>query len=190
MSPDVLRQLQSATDRSAVEALAPRLRMVVAAANDLLEADGVGVLLLDDDNHIRTVATTDSATEALERVQEHLSIGPGIDALKARRTVVVTDLALHDEYRPIWQRLASDGVRAVLSAPIWASGDVVGNLNAVRSVPHTWTDAQVSGSEVFARVIGGLLELSAATARHLPGGAHGRTHDPFPIPGTGRRGEE
>jgi GAF domain-containing protein len=170
LPPDSLRELQSSLDRSPVDALVPRLRMVVAAANDLLSADGVGVLLLDDGNQVRTVAATDSATEALEQVQEHLSVGPGIDALRSRRTVAVSDLAEHDTYGPLWQRLASDGVRAVLSAPIWVSGDVVGNLNAVRTMPHTWTPTQVAGSEAFAGVIGRLLELSAASTRHLPGG--------------------
>jgi len=171
---DTLRGLEESVGRSPVETLVPRLRQVVAAAKDLLTADGVGVLLLDEGNVVRTVAATDLAAEALEHVQEHLSVGPGIDALRLRRTVAVADLAGHDAYREVWQRLASDGVRAVLSAPIWVSGEVVGNLNAVRAAPHTWTETQVSGSEAFAGVIGRLLELSAASARHLPHGGQGR----------------
>lgn len=166
--PDALRDLEASFDRSPVEALVPRLRQVVSAANDLLSADGVGVLLLDEKNLVRTVAATDNAAEALEQVQEHLTLGPGIDAVRWRRTVVITDLATDLEYQPLWDRLAEDGVRAVLSAPIWVDGDVVGNLNALRMVPHTWTQAQVAGSEAFAGVIGRLLELSAASARHLP----------------------
>ncbi len=167
----------------------PRLRQVVTAASDLLAADGVGVLLLDDDNAVRTVAATDLAAEALEQAQQQLSVGPGIDAMRSQRTVAVADLATHDAYRSVWQRLASDGVRAVLSAPIWVSGEVVGNLNAVRAAPHTWSDAQISGSEAFAGVIGRLLELSAASARHLPHGAHGRADlDPVGTPPGGPAG--
>jgi GAF domain-containing protein len=166
--PDRLRDLESSVDRSPAEALIPRLRQVVAAANDLLSADGVGVLLLDERNLVRTVAATDIAAETLEQVQEHLTVGPGIDALQWQRTVAITDLAADVAYQSLWQRLESDGIRAVLSAPIWVAGEVVGNLNALRTAPHTWTDAQVAGSEAFAGVIGRLLELSAASARHLP----------------------
>ena len=187
---DSLRDLQSSLDRSPAEALVPRLRMVVAAANDLLSADGVGVLLLDDGDNVRTVATTDTAAEALEQVQVHLSVGPGIDSLRSRRTVAVSDLAEHDAYRLIWQRLAADGVRAVLSAPIWVAGDVVGNLNAVRTAPHAWTEAQVSGSEAFAGVIGRLLELSAASARHLPDARRADGHGTGALPPNDGLGEE
>ena len=189
--PDSLRDLESSVDRSPAEALVPRLRQVVAAANDLLSADGVGVLLLDEKNLIRTVAATDLAAEALEQVQEHLTVGQGIDAVRWRRTVAITDLATDLEYRPLWERLADDGVHAVLSAPIWVDGDVVGNLNALRTAPHAWTAAQVAGSEAFAGVIGRLLELSAASARHLPHAVdHSASTHSSRIPLNDRMGEE
>ncbi len=169
----------------------PRLRQVVAAANDLLSADGVGVLLLDEKNLIRTVAATDLATDALEQVQEHLAVGPGIDAVRWRRTVSIPDLSTAPDYQPLWERLVGHGVHAVLSAPIWVDGDVVGNLNAMRTTPHAWTEAQVAGSEAFAGVIGRLLELSAGSARHLPHpvGHAGSTH-PVRIPFNNEMGEE
>lgn len=175
---DTLSDLESSVAPSPVDALVPRLRQVVAAANELLAADGVAVLLLDDGDRIRAVAATNVAAHALDQAQEHLSVGPGIDALRAQQTVAVTDIAAHDEYAALWARMAADGIHAVVSAPIRVAGEVVGNLNAVRLMPHPWTAAQVSGAEAFAGMIGQLLEMSAASARHLPGGGRSEPVDP------------
>ena len=159
---DSLSSLEADSVRSPALELAPRLRQVVSASVDLLEADDVGVLLIGDGDLARTVASTDHVAEALERAQAAASAGHGPDSLTSGTTVVVDDLALRGGHGPVWPR----GFRAVLTTPIRVAGNVVGSFTALRREPRRWTAAQVSGSEVVAGVIGRLLELSAAAARH------------------------
>jgi len=152
------------TAESAARSLGERLSAVVTAAADLLRVESVGLLLLDDADRVRCVAATGDAAEVLERAQETLVVGPGVDALTGRETVAVTDLADEPRYEPLWSAVAGHGVRAVLAAPITLGGQVVGNLNALELQPHPWSAVQRRCAEAFAGIIGQMLGLAARQA--------------------------
>ncbi len=171
------RSLRELTDRMTAEVLVgpvgSRLATVVSAAVELLGVDDVGLLLLDDADRVRSVAATGRRAEVLERAQERTCVGPGIDALTDRATVAVTDLAAEPRYGRLWHEVAGYGVRAVLSAPVWLDGQVVGNLNALHPGPHAWPPAQRRAAEALAGLVGELLGLAAHSAAQS-GGRHGR----------------
>lgn len=154
-----------------------RLGEVLSAATQVLGADAVGLMLLDELDTPRIVGATDDAGAALEAGQLQLSVGPAIDSLRDGRTVLVEDLAKSSAYAALWEWLqtSADGsppaaasVRAVLSAPVRARGEVVGNLNCISAEPHSWDPAQVRASEAYAGLVGVLLRLGAAG--DAPGG--------------------
>jgi GAF domain-containing protein len=144
--------------------LSSQLAVVVSAAAELLGADSVGLLLLDDTDRPRAVAATGRAAERLERAQEEVAVGPGVDALTDRATVAVADLAAEPRYGALWQEVAGQGIRAVLAAPIRLDGQVVGNLNALVPDPHNWSATERRSAEVLADIVGQLLGLAAAGA--------------------------
>lgn len=149
-------------------ALTSRLAAVVSAAQDVLAVEAVGLLLLSDTGQLRTVATTGPASAALEKAQEELGVGPGVDTVRTHATVAVADLRAEAAYAPLWERVNAAGLRAAVSAPVTVGSQVVGNLNGMRPEPHEWTPGEVAAVEAFAGVIGALLAMTArATPRAL-----------------------
>lgn len=61
------------------------------------------------------------------------------DALRRGTVRYLEDLAAIDEPPPILQRLLGDGIRSVLSAPLLAEGEVIGELNLAAAAPAAFT---------------------------------------------------
>ena len=144
-------------------ALASRLARVVDSAVEVLGVDGVGLMLLDQHDALRTAGFTGLPTSALERIQIELDEGPGIDASRRGTTIAVSDLADSPGYGELWRRVSGTGIRAVLSSPVWVWGSVIGNLNAVRHDRHRWTSTEIRGNDAYAKVIGVTLDLAVRT---------------------------
>jgi GAF domain-containing protein len=138
-----------------------RMGEVVRAAKDVLQVDGVGVLLLDDHARLRAVAATGPTSVALEEAQESLGLGPGIDTLRSGRPVAVPDLPSVGAYLPLARELAGRQVRAVLSLPIEVSGAIIGNLNALEGEPHLWAPDEIAAGQAFADLVATLLRLGS-----------------------------
>jgi GAF domain-containing protein len=146
--------------------LATRLASVVDDARRILDVESVGLLLLDDADRLRTVATTGPASAALEKAHERTGVGPGSDVLNTGRPLPVSDLGNHPGYEELWRMLAGAGVRAVLALPVRVGGEVVGNLNVVRPDAHAWSEQEVAAAGAFADIVGTLLELTAQGTPH------------------------
>lgn len=143
--------------------LARRLSRVVESAVEVLGVDGIGLMLLDQHDALRTAGFTGLPTSTLERVQIELDEGPGIDASRRGTTIAVSDLAEAPAYGELWRRTADTGIRAVLSSPVRVWGAVIGNLNAVRHESHRWTPTEIRGNEAYAKVVGVTLDLAVRT---------------------------
>jgi GAF domain-containing protein len=151
-------------DQASDEALIERLDRVIVAAQDVLEVDGVGLMLLDEKDTLRVVGSSDPTAEALERGQQRLKLGPALDCVHRDDTIVVTDLADQPDYAALWHYLQEDAaapVRAVLSVPVGVAGRTVGTLNAFRCEPHLWTPEQAQAVTAYAGILGVLLRLGA-----------------------------
>lgn len=142
-------------------AVSDGLRTLIDVAQDVLGVDCVGVLLVDEQEQLRAVASSGPVAAALEHVQQHLQVGPGVDTVRSSQTIVVNDLTEADEYQALVEQVGDLGVRAVVSAPIWVNGSVAGNLNVMRFGVHEWTDTDIGAAETYADVVATLLQLNA-----------------------------
>ena len=162
-----------------VRPLSAGLAELISAATQILGVDRIGVMLLDEHDHLRSVAGSDSPAAAIEDLQERTGIGPGVDTVRNGETVTVADLLDDERYPQLAELLETSTVRAVVSAPIRANGVIAGNFNAVRSLPHGWLLAEIAAIEKYAQVVGALLALNASAVRVLltPEGGSTRTSD-------------
>jgi GAF domain-containing protein len=159
-----LAALNAAADQPDIadrRTLEDRLREVLAAACEVLPVDGIGLMLLDDSGALRVAGASDPASVALERVQQLLGVGPGVDCVRFGATVAVDDLAASDDYSEVWAALDRQAARAVLSVPVWIGEAVAGTLNALGARAHRWTADSIRATEAYAAVIAALLCLSA-----------------------------
>jgi hypothetical protein len=140
---------------------AAALAHTVQVAVDVLRVDSVGLMLLDEHGTLQAVGFTDEHAAVLEATQARVRQGPGLDTMDTAVTVGVADLAMVPAYAALWAGVSRSGLRAVLSCPIWAGGAVVGNLNAARRGPHTWTADEIREGEAYAKVVGLILDLAA-----------------------------
>jgi len=159
-------------------ALVRHLDRVIEVARDVLQVDGVGLMLLDEDDRLRVVGASDAAGAALERGQQQLGVGPAIDCVRSAAEVAVPDLAGRAEYAALWRWLTEEAggapaVRAVLSIPVRAGGRVVGTLNALRSEPERWGAEHVGAVGAYAGIIGVLLRLGARSGQGMESPAAG-----------------
>jgi GAF domain-containing protein len=156
--------------------VADGLRALITAAEQILDVSCVGILMLDEHDVLRSVATSGPAAAALEEAQQQLGSGPGVDTLRTASTVTVPDLRAVDRYAELAGQVADRGVRAVVSAPVRVTGAVVGNLNAIHLSVHEWTPEEITAVEAYAQVVGTLLEINTA------GAAPGRSPRGGPAP--------
>ncbi|MEU8820124.1 GAF domain-containing protein [Actinoplanes sp. NPDC048796] len=158
-----LEQLSAAGLSSDHRALEENLGRVMTAARDMIQVDGVGLMLLDDTGALRLAGATIPAGMALERAQLRLDCGPGVDCVRGNETVTVGDLAASEDYAAVWAELKDDAapVRAVVSVPVLVAGYVAGTLNALRSQPREWDEESVRAVVAYAELISVLLRLGA-----------------------------
>ena len=141
------------------------LQRVVDATRTVVEVDGVGLTLAQEDGPPRWVATTDRAMELLEQIQQDFGEGPCLAAYAEDRVVAVEDL----RRAPRWDRIAvvvgQLQVRGMVSVPVRLAGQPVGTLNAYTTSPRAWSaqevDALVALAAVAADLIHTAVELAA-----------------------------
>jgi GAF domain-containing protein len=158
-----------------------RLEQALSAAERVLGVDRVGLMLLDENDDLQVVGSSDVASDRLEKAQQCLRVGPAWDSVHTGHAIAVADLGAASEgegsYAALWSRLqrseVNDGgaeagrapaavqVRAVLSVAVRSRGDMVGTLNAMRAQAGPWKERQIRAVQAYADVIGTLLTLSA-----------------------------
>lgn len=82
---DVLARLAADLERAA--SLPSRVAQLADVARGALGADGVGLMLLDDEDRLRLVVASDHTAAALEESQLQTGAGPGIDCIRLDRAV-------------------------------------------------------------------------------------------------------
>lgn len=173
-SIDALTDSLANLDGPPVQTAATHLAAIVAAAADLLGADSVGILLLDDVGKLRAAASTTAVADRLESAQQQLGVGPGHDSMARRGTVLVHDLAAEPDYAALVDELAPLRIGGVLSAPIWVEHEVVGNLNLIRTDVHRWSEQEARATTAYAEVVGRVLAISAQPSKYRPTAWNGR----------------
>lgn len=144
------RHLGALDLRSACEA-------VVGAMPGLFDADGSGILVVDDTHVLRYVASTDSGAQLLEAIQESTGRGPCVETLVEDHSVAVTDMLVDERWPDLGSLLASNGVRAVLGVPVRIGGVPIGSLNVYAAEPRAWDQSDRSALSTIESVVERLL---------------------------------
>jgi hypothetical protein len=124
-------------------------------------------MLSGADGRQRAVGASNPLGAALERGQEEIGAGPGIDSVRDGRPISVGDLR-DGPWPGLVGAVGDGGPMAVLSVPVAVSGTAVGNLNLLLRRAHRWTPAEISAAQAYAGLVATTL-LIAATVRRDDG---------------------
>ena len=125
--------------------------LLVERSVQLLDASAAGLLLADNHDMLRLMASTSEAMELVELFQVQNDEGPCLDCYRSGERVIVDDLVAASER---WPRFAQYAVQAgFLSAhalPLRLRGRVLGALNLFRSEPGGLGQADVAVGQALA----------------------------------------
>jgi signal transduction protein with GAF and PtsI domain len=141
--------------------LVPSVLQLVAITKRLLDADGVGLMLVDAEGALRWAAASDQQAEQLEQAQEELAQGPCTDAFWQRAPVPVRDVT-GEGAQEIAAVLLGASFRAALSVPVELAGGPIGTLDAYTRGERAWNESEVSALQACAGVVANLLGHAVA----------------------------
>ena len=139
---------------------------VATALPALFGVDGAGIMLLDDDQVLRYVASTDREARLLEAVQESTGRGPCVEALVDNVVVACEDLLEDGRWPDLAGILVPNGVRAVLGSPLRVAGAPIGSLNVFTREAHRWDESECRALAALERVAEGLIVGALASQRN------------------------
>jgi len=120
---------------------------------EVLPVAGAGVMLEDDDGHLRFVAASNEQVRTIESLQVELGEGPCLQAYQTGEQVVVPDLGAGGEQFPTFaDRALERGLRGVYSFPMRLAERRIGALNLYHSEPMLFSDADRAAGQVLADV--------------------------------------
>ncbi|MBY5163191.1 GAF and ANTAR domain-containing protein [Salsipaludibacter albus] len=131
---------------------------------EVLEIDGAGVVLADDDDQLALVSTTDKRVATLQELQLENGRGPSIQAFHDNAQVASSDLAADDRWPELAAAARDQGLAAVAGLPMPVHEQRIGALDLWTVEPHDWTDEELRVGQVLANMASGYvlnnLELS------------------------------
>ena len=142
-----------------------RLDQALSAAVELFGVDGAGIMLATEEGTLRFIAASGPAGRALEKAQESLNEGPGVECTRIRAVISIADLGASGRWPDLMPLLRPHAVGGVLSAPIWLRGQPAGNLNLFFHRAHEWSERDGEAISAYAGVVTAFLRI-ALEARH------------------------
>lgn len=139
---------------------------VVSAAHRLFGLSGSALMVVDAGRALRSVASTDSHGELLERTQLEVGEGPCIECFVYDRPVPTTDLHSDERYPRLAKLLAGKDIHGLLGVPVRLGDGPVGSLNVYVTEPHDWTGEEVTALEDYSRILSALLSAALAAERN------------------------
>jgi transcriptional regulator with GAF, ATPase, and Fis domain len=149
------------------------LRRLCSAAAAALAASGVGLSVLAQDGQRAISTGSDAASEKLEDLQFLFGEGPCIDALAARRPVLVAHLdeAAFCRWPGYAPAAHEGGIRAVFAFPLQVGAARLGALDVFRTDPGSLSAAELRQALLFAEVaVSTLLDGQADATDGTVGG--------------------
>lgn len=129
----------------------------------VLDVDGAGVSLVDDDNDERLefVTATNADIAVIEGLQAVRGEGPCHDAHEHGQVVAVTDLSDDDRW-PAYRDIALErGCVAVAAMPMPVHARHIGAVNLYHRKPHEWSDRELMVGQVLANMASGYIVNNA-----------------------------
>jgi GAF domain-containing protein len=114
------------------------VREIVHTTHAMFSVDGAGLMLVDADQHLRTLAASDDRFADLESLQIQHQEGPCIDAFDAKELVGVEDLERDARWPAFREAAVARRVRAVLASPLPYNQDAVGVVAVVSEKRRPW----------------------------------------------------
>ncbi len=142
---------------------------IVRTTHAIFDVDGAGLMLLDDEQHLRNAAVSDARLAHLEELQVKHREGPCIESFESRQLVCVEDLE-DDERWPLFTPDALDrGVHAVMASPIPYDQRPVGVVVVLSEKAHPWTPegelALMAFTDLAALLIATMMHASEQTEK-------------------------
>jgi len=149
---------------------------IVNGASELLGDEMVDLSLIDQDDEsmLEVVASVGYPPKVLDRIRHTpLNVGVAAHAVTEGKPIVVEDYGAHPRRMPV---VEVDGLRAIISAPIYQRGELVGALSlGTRRNGRRYSDIEREAVLAFAEHAG--LALNDAKAAEET--AHQAFHDPL-----------
>jgi hypothetical protein len=140
------------------------LPQVLRSAKTLLDADRVGLMLVDHVGALRWASAADPMVENHEGELEQLAYGPCRVAFAQRAPAAVPDRSVEPSWRELAQAGIDAGIHAGLSVPVQLGGGPVGTLDVYVTAPRQWDDSEAAALQAYAGLVASLL-AAAVTAR-------------------------
>ncbi len=112
---------------------------VVRTTHTMFGVDGAGLMLVDDEQHLRNVAASDDRFGHLEDLQIRHQEGPCIDAFDSQELVSAEDLASERRWPKFSEAAVAREVRAVLASPLPYNQAAVGVVAVLSEQRHPWS---------------------------------------------------
>ena len=144
--------------------LAHPLQQVVDAAKQLLDADGVGLMLADTNGQLRRASASDQQVQNIEDHQDRAALGLCAAAFAKRTPISVRNVHQDPDSYGLRVVLNDAQIVAALSVPVELDGDSIGTLGVYSATPRNWDDREVSAVQAYARIVASLL-----VAAHVKG---------------------
>ena len=141
------------------------------AALDMLGVTGTALSFLTDEHHGATLCVTDEVAERLESLSLTLGEGPGLDAHRHGRPVLVPDLAgaAPDRWPAFTEQALAAGARAFFAFPIRIGAIRIGVLDLYRGAPGPLSGSRFSDAIMLADFAAqAVLAVSAQTPPGSP----------------------
>jgi GAF domain-containing protein len=130
----------------------PSLQRAVGATREVFRVTGAGLMLVDEENVLRSAVASDASARKLELAQETLAEGPSVDAFLIGRMVETADIVRDDRWPRLTPVAAEQGVAAALGIPTRLNGELIGSLDVFVDEPHDWDESERRALEAFNRL--------------------------------------
>jgi GAF domain-containing protein len=112
---------------------------VVHTTHAMFDVDGAGLMLVDDEQHLRKVAASDDRFRHLEDLQIQHQQGPCIDAFETKELISAGDLVSEQRWPRFSEAAVAHEVRAVLASPLPYNQDAVGVVAVLSEQRRPWS---------------------------------------------------
>jgi GAF domain-containing protein len=115
------------------------ISQVVQTTHTMFGVDGAGLMLVDDEQHLRKVAASDDRFAHLEDLQIRHQEGPCIDAFDTKELISAEDLASEQRWPTFSKAAVGRKVGAVLASPLPYNQAAVGVVAVLSEQRHPWS---------------------------------------------------
>jgi GAF domain-containing protein len=156
------------------------LREIVHTTHAMFQVDGAGLMLVNAEQHLRSVAASDDRFAHLEELQVRHQEGPCIDAFESKELVGAEDLAAEPRWPQFSAAAIARNVRAVLASPLPYNQDAVGVVAVLSEQRRPWSAegelALLAFTDLAALLIASMMrgEQGSELATQLQGALNSR----------------